>query len=72
MEAVTTLLGALVVFTVGFLKLDWQFLGDFAILIVSLCGGIVLAVMSQTKVIWVAYGGIRLTRFLQGAPILRK
>eukprot|EP00094_Tigriopus_californicus_P013880 TCALIF_13435-PA protein Name:"Similar to SLC19A2 Thiamine transporter 1 (Homo sapiens)" AED:0.06 eAED:0.08 QI:5/0/0/1/0.33/0.5/4/0/369 len=54
-EAVTTLLGALIVALVGLVKFNWSKSGDYAILLISVLGAIVLAVMSQTQSIWVAY-----------------
>ncbi|XP_059098450.1 thiamine transporter 1-like isoform X1 [Tigriopus californicus] len=61
-EAVTTLLGALIVALVGLVKFNWSKSGDYAILLISVLGAIVLAVMSQTQSIWVAYVGYILIR----------
>ncbi len=57
MEAATTLTGAVVVLAVGFVRLDWSRLGDYAILVASLLGGSVLAAMGRTDQIWFAYAG---------------
>ena len=56
-EAVTTLLGALVVFAVGFIKLNWHKIGDFAVVFVSFMSGIFLLLMSGTDKIWLGYIG---------------
>ena len=53
----TTLAGALAVFAVGFVKLDWAKFGDLAVALVSVTVAAFLAWMSQTGTIWVAYAG---------------
>ncbi len=58
MEAATTLLGAIVVFAVGFLNINWKKVwGDVAIVTVAAVSSILLYVMSITDEIWVAYIG---------------
>eukprot|EP00095_Tigriopus_kingsejongensis_P003036 maker-scaffold1070_size64748-snap-gene-0.13 protein:Tk03036 transcript:maker-scaffold1070_size64748-snap-gene-0.13-mRNA-1 annotation:"hypothetical protein DAPPUDRAFT_59074" len=61
-EAITTLCGALIVALVGLIDIPWQKIGDYAILVISILGGVVLAVMSQSNSIWVAYIGYILIR----------
>ncbi len=56
-EATTTLLGALFVFAVGFLPVRWDKFGDYAILAVSILGGVILIGMGRTEAIWFAYVG---------------
>ena len=57
-EAATTLLGAIVVFFVGFLKINWREIwADVAIVSVAAISSILLYVMSITTEIWVAYIG---------------
>lgn len=56
-EAATTLLGALIVALVGLVNFNWSKFGDYAILLISVLGALVLALISQTGSIWVAYVG---------------
>ena len=54
-EGVTTLVGALGVFIVGFVKLDWTKYGEYGVVLVSVLEGGLLYWMSLTNEIWVAY-----------------
>ena len=56
-EAATTLLGAISVFAVGFVHLDWRRWGDAALVGVATVGGAVLIAMGRTNQIGLAYGG---------------
>ena len=54
----TTLAGALAVFAIGIVKLDWAKFGDLAVALVSVTVAVFLAWMSQTGTIWIAYAGM--------------
>ena len=57
MEAAATLLGAINVFAVGFVSVNWVKWGDFAIIIVAGLSAFLLYLLSITGEIWVAYVG---------------
>ena len=57
-EAAATLLGAVNVFIVGFLPINWVKWGDLAIIFVASVSALLLYLMSQTEQIWMAYIGI--------------
>ena len=56
-EAVTTLLGALAVSFIGFIKVDWVKVGDLAALLISIVSGVLLFVIARTENIWIGYIG---------------
>ena len=56
-ESGTALLGALAVFGIGFVKLDWSKYGDLCIVIISLLSGVILFFMGETEYIWFGYIG---------------
>ena len=56
-ESGTALLGALAVFGIGFVKLDWSKYGDLCIVIFSLLSGVILFFMGETEYIWFGYIG---------------
>ncbi|XP_019636558.1 PREDICTED: thiamine transporter 2-like [Branchiostoma belcheri] len=55
-EAITTLLGALVSFSVGYMKLNWSVFGELTLGVMSVAEAILLITMATTKNIWVCYG----------------
>ncbi|XP_076028355.1 thiamine transporter 1-like [Oratosquilla oratoria] len=54
-EAVQTLLSALAAFSVGFLHVNWDLLGEMTLAVISLLDGLLLCFMGATESIWVAY-----------------
>ena len=56
-ESGTALLGALAVFGIGFVSLDWSKYGDLCIVIISLVSGVILFFMGETGYIWFGYIG---------------
>ena len=60
MEAATTLTGALVVFLIGFVNVDWKVWGNLAIVLMTGFTSILLYIMGITHNIWMAYSGITL------------
>ena len=59
-EAATTLTGALVVFLIGFVNVDWKVWGNLAIVLMTGFTSILLYIMGITHNIWMAYSGITL------------
>ena len=57
MEAATTLTGALVVFLIGFVNVDWKVWGNLAIVLMTGFTSILLYMMGITHDIWMAYSG---------------
>ncbi|XP_078580862.1 thiamine transporter 2-like [Branchiostoma floridae x Branchiostoma japonicum] len=55
-EALTTLLGALVSFSVGYIKLNWSVFGELTLGVMSAVEAILLVAMATTNNIWVCYG----------------
>ncbi|XP_035658297.1 thiamine transporter 2-like [Branchiostoma floridae] len=55
-EALTTLLGALVSFSVGYMKLNWSVFGELTLGVMSAVEAILLVAMATTNNIWVCYG----------------
>ena len=60
-ESGTALLGALAVFSIGFVQVNWSKFGDLCIVIVSLLSGIILFFMSGTEYIWFGYIGKKIS-----------
>ena len=58
------MLGAVNVFIVGFLPINWVKWGDLAIIFVASVSALLLYLMSQTEQIWMAYIGIIIVYFL--------
>ena len=56
-EAAATLLGAINVFIVGFVSVNWVKWGDAAIVVVAAVSAFLLYMMGTTDEIWVAYVG---------------
>ena len=56
-EAVTTLLGAISVSLVGFVKFDWLRFGNILVTIVSIVSGVMLLLIGKTENIWIGYIG---------------
>ena len=56
-QAATTLLGALAVSGIGFIRVDWVRVGDFAALLISIVSGVLLFVIARTENIWMGYIG---------------
>ena len=56
-EAATTLTGALVVFIIGFVNVDWKVWGNLAIVLMTGFTSILLYMMGITHDIWMAYSG---------------
>ncbi|XP_068239536.1 thiamine transporter 1 [Palaemon carinicauda] len=54
-EALSTLMGALSAFAVGYLHLNWALFGEGAMAIISLIDGILLIFLGLTNWIWVGY-----------------
>ena len=60
-DAIATLTGALAVFGVGYVRLNWETFGDFAILATSLIAGTILTLSGLTDMVWVAYLGMSIS-----------
>ena len=56
-EAITTLLGAISVSFVGFVKFDWLSFGNILITIISIVSGVMLLLIGKTENIWIGYVG---------------
>ena len=56
-EAVTTLLGAISVSSVGFVKFDWLKFGNILVTIASIVSGVMLLLIGKTDNIWMGYIG---------------
>jgi hypothetical protein len=56
-EAVTTLLGAISVSSVGFVKFDWLKFGNILVTIASIVSGVMLFLIGKTDNIWMGYVG---------------
>ena len=56
-EATTTFLASLAVFSIGYLDTNWKRLGNPLIILVSFFSGIVLYIMATTEIIWITYAG---------------
>ncbi|KAL7643529.1 UNVERIFIED_CONTAM: hypothetical protein RMT77_005511 [Armadillidium vulgare] len=54
-EAVSTLLGALTAFGIGYLHLNWALVGELTLAAISLFDGVLLVIMGFTSEIWVGY-----------------
>ena len=66
-EAATTFTGAVVVFAVKFLDVNWEKWGSVAIVSMTGLTSILLFLMGTTSEIWMAYIGIRLY-FIERKP----
>ena len=56
-EAATTLTGALVVFLIGFVNINWKVWGNLAIVLMTGFTSILLYIMGISDNIWMAYSG---------------
>ena len=71
MEAATTLTGALVVFLIGFVNVDWKVWGNLAIVLMTGFTSILLYMMGITHDIWMAYSG-NITFWVKIQILIRK